>query len=187
MCISKNIKLKTFWVPRKLNDIADYMLKVGAGDLFSFTVQSWVVELLQGMFGKHSIDLFASRNNVQVCPPRYNSMFLEPEAEWLNAFSCDWKWAPRKEERENNWIHPLYAILHQTIRHLMHCKATGTIILPQWEVVSWWPIGNDLLPENQHVFLGQASDVLQFPAGSKYGVENLPRGNILAIRIQGMP
>ena len=81
ICISKNTKLRTFWVPRELNDIADYMSKVGAGDLFSFTVQSWVVELLQGMLGKHLIDQFTQRNNVQVRPPRYNSMFLEPEAE----------------------------------------------------------------------------------------------------------
>ena len=130
ICISKNTKLRTFWVPRELNDIADYMLKVGADcsaeDLFLFKVQLWVVELLKGMLGKHLIDQFASRNNVQVRPPRYISMFFEPKAEWLNAFSCYWKWAPRKEERENNWNHPPYAILHQTIRHLMHCKATGT-------------------------------------------------------------
>jgi hypothetical protein len=46
ICISKNIKMRIFWVPRELNDIADYMSKVGVGDVFSFTVQPWVVDLL---------------------------------------------------------------------------------------------------------------------------------------------
>ncbi len=52
--------------------IADYMSKFGTGNASSFTqtVQPWVRSLLDGAFGTHTVDRFASRNNVQVSPPR---------------------------------------------------------------------------------------------------------------------
>ena len=46
-------------------------------------------------------------------PPRYNSRFFEPEAEWLNSFSCHWDLG-LNQTRENNWIHPPYAIMGRT-------------------------------------------------------------------------
>ena len=180
-CINANIDRHTSWVPRNLNTIADYMSKTGLGDEHSFMVQPWVQQLLQAQFGPHTIDRFASRNNVQVVPPRYNSRFFEPEAEWLNSFSCHWDRGPN-QIRENNWIHPPYAIMGRTLRHLITCGAQGTIILPHWEVAPWWPIIAELLPSHQCIALGQASNVLCFPPDSRFTLEHLPRGTILAIR-----
>ena len=100
-CISANIDRRTIWVPRDQNIIADYMSKLGTGDVFSYTVQPWVRTLLDSSFGKHSIDRFASRNNVQVSPPRYDSLYFEAEAEWLDAFSCHWTWGPQHEWGNN--------------------------------------------------------------------------------------
>jgi hypothetical protein len=97
-CIAANINRHTICVPRNLNIIADYMSKFGTltGNDSSFTVQPGVRSLLDGAFGTHTVDRFVSRNNVQVSPPRYNSLFLEPEAEWLDEFSCQWAWGPKR-------------------------------------------------------------------------------------------
>jgi hypothetical protein len=121
------------------------MSKTGLGDEHSFMVQPWVQQLLQAQFGPHTIDRFASRNNVQVVPPRYNSRFFEPEAEWLNSFSCHWDRGPN-QIRENNWIHPPYAIMGRTLSHLITCGAQGTIILPHWEVAPWSQHGGQISP-----------------------------------------
>jgi hypothetical protein len=182
-CIEANVDRRTFWVPRTLNVIADYMSKLGTGDVFSFTVQPWVREMLDSSFGTHTIDRFASYNNVQVSPPRYNSKFFEQHAEWLNAFSCHWTWGP-SQQRENNWIHPPYQLAGRALHHLQICQAQGTIILPRWELAPWWPSVAALLPFCTCLTLGQASDVLCFPPDSRYGVADLPRGTILALHFQ---
>jgi hypothetical protein len=102
---------------RELNTITDYISKLGTGNAFSFTAQPWVHTCLGSRFkfGKHTIDWFASRNNVQVLPPRYNSLYLETEAEWLDAFSFtgpgphNWN-----TKLENNWIRPSYKVVVPT-------------------------------------------------------------------------
>ncbi len=68
-CIQANIDWRSIWAPRELNTIADYMSKPGTGDIFSSTVQPWVRTCLDSKFGQHTIDRFASRNNIQVLPP----------------------------------------------------------------------------------------------------------------------
>jgi hypothetical protein len=134
-CIKTNVNRRTVWVPRALNVVADYMSKLGTGDVFSYTImiQPWVRTLLDDSFGSHTTDRFASFNNVQVSPPRYNSKFFEQDAEWLNAFSCHWTWGPF-QQRENNWIHSPYQLAGKALRHLKVCQAQGTIILPRWEL-----------------------------------------------------
>ena len=179
-CISANIDRRTIWVPRDQNIIADYMSKLGTGDVFSYTVQPWVRILLDSSFGKHSIDRFASRNNVQVSPPRYDSLYFEAEAEWLDAFSCHWTWGPQ-HERENNWIHPQYKLTGQVLQHLKLCQAQGTVILPRWEQAPWWPSVRSLLHTCTILELGPAPAVLCFPSDSKYGPSSLPHGHIIAL------
>lgn len=88
------------------------------------TVQPWVRTCLDSKFGPHTIDRFASRNNVQVSPPRYNSLYFEAAAEWLDAFSCHWTWAPDLTY-ENNWIHPPYKLLGQVLSTLPALSSTG--------------------------------------------------------------
>ena len=185
-CIEANVDRHTFWVPRALNTIADYMSKLGTGDSFSYTVQPWVRALLDASFGTHTIDRFASYNNVQVSPPRYNSKFFEPDAEWLNAFSCHWTWGP-SQQRENNWIHPPYQLAGRALSHLKVCRAQGTVVLPHWELAPWWPSVAALLPYCTCLPLGKASEVLCFPPDSRYKVADLPRGTILALHFQDWP
>ena len=54
-CIEANVDRRTFWVPLTLNVIGDYMSKLGTADVFSFTVQPWVREMLDSSFGTHTI------------------------------------------------------------------------------------------------------------------------------------
>lgn len=196
-CIDANIDRHTIWVPRDLNIIADYMSKLGSGDAYSFTVQPWVRTLLDDTFGAHSIDRFASHNNVQVVPPRYNSLYFEPNAEWLDAFSCHWTWSPQAT-LENNWIHPPYQLMGQALQHLAHCEARGTIIFPRWEAAPWWPHIQALLPSRttaarpnapaatlRLLELGPAPHVLCFSSDSKYSPAHLPHGTILALHFPG--
>ena len=138
LCIQANINRSNFWVPRSLNQIADYLNKVSTGDHYSYMLRTEVFAHLQTTFGPHAIDRFASRNNVQVYPPKYFSKFFEPEAEGIDAFSCHWKYN-EQGELENNWLHPPYAMIGAAVRHLLACEAQATLIAPRWIAAPWWP------------------------------------------------
>ena len=180
-CIDANIDRRSIWVPRELNTIADYMSKLGTGDAFSYTVQPWVRAYLDSTFGQHTIDRFASRNNIQVSPPRYNSLYFETEAEWLDAFSCHWARTPQLS-LENNWIHPPYKLLGQVLQHFQLCQAQETITLPRWEQAPWWPAVLTLMPSCSVLELGPAPAILCYPPDSTYGPSSLPHGHILALQ-----
>jgi hypothetical protein len=183
ICIEANIDRRTIWVPRNLNSAADYMSKIIVNDPFAYAVQQHTLARLEQIFGRHTIDRFASKYDVRVYPPRYNSKYFEKEAEALNAFSMHWRLNSRGEH-ENNWIHPPYLLISRTIRHIQHCNATATLILPFWPSASWWPDVVPLLKTNDHINLGFCSDNLYFPEPSRLNQDNLPRGHLLALRFQ---
>ncbi len=201
-CIQANIQRHTLWVPRDQNIIADYMSKLDSGDAYSFTVLPWVKELLGRNFGPYTIDRFASHDNVQVVSHRYNSLYFEPDAEWIDAFSCHWDFGIYSIQ-ENNWIHPPYLLVGPVLRHVSLCKAHGTVFRPRWESAPWWHLLASLLPTRRLptarwtadvlastpvvtiLELGIASNVLCFPSDSTYGPASLPHGHILAVHFKG--
>jgi hypothetical protein len=181
-CLFHNIDCHTIWVPRSLNSAADAMAKICTGDHFSYTLRPNFRDYVENSFGIHTIDRFASRNNVQVCSGRYNSKFFEPEALWLNAFTCHWRLAPSGLP-ENNWIHPPYNLIGQVCLYLLRCEAIGTVILPVWPSAPWWPDVAPLLDLHPFLELGFSTDVLTYPPDVAISTQHLPRGRLLALRL----
>ena len=92
---SHNIRLDLTWILRDQNSEADHFSKVV--DIDDYSVHDDVFIHLDGLWGPHSIDRFASSYNAKL--PRFNSRFLQPGTEAVDAFSQDWSC-------ENNWIVP---------------------------------------------------------------------------------
>ena len=180
-CIRHNIDRRTFWVPRSINNVADYMSKVCHGDHYSYMVRPHLRDYIQRQFGTPTVDRFASRNNIQVPSGRYNSKFFEAEAEWLNAFSCDWKYNAAGCP-EHNWVHPPYTLLGRACQHLHSCHANATLILPFWPAASWWPDVAPLIAPHPQLNLGFCSEALVYPQFSGHDPIHLPRGRLLAVR-----
>jgi hypothetical protein len=180
-CLQHNIDCHTIWVPRSLNSNADAMTKICSGDHFSYSLIPEIRDYIQASFGEHTIDRFASRNNVQVASGRYNSKFFEPEATWLNAFSCHWKFSP-SGTLENNWIHPPYNLIGRVCLYLLRCQAIGTVILPVWPSAPWWPDVAPLLDLQPTLALGFSTDLLFYPPDSGIADKHLPSGRLLALR-----
>ena len=181
LCIEANIDRRTFWVPREHNVEADYMSKILVSDPFAYTVLPHTFARLENLFGHHTIDRFASRHNVLVRPPRYNSLYFESAAEGLNAFAAHWRYNA-DGELENNWVHPPYLLISRVIRHIQQCNASATLILPFWTSASWWPDVVPLLTSHPSIDLGLCSDNFFFPTPSRLDHESLPRGHLLALR-----
>ena len=181
-CLENNIDLHVFWTPREFNKIADYMSRARLNDHYSFLLNAKMFMELENTFGTHSIDRFASSDNVLVSSRRYNSKYFEPESEWINAFSCDWR-LDKFGSLENNWVHPPYSIVGKAIQHILNCQATATIIFPIWHSASWWPTIVPLLRLHRSIDLGYCSDVLSYPESSSIDVSHLPRGRLMALRL----
>jgi hypothetical protein len=111
------------------------MSKIIVDDPFAYTNQEHTLARLELIFGHYTIDRVASKYDVKVSPPRYNSKYFESEAEGLNAFSMHWRLNSRGEQ-ENNWIHPPNLLISRVIRHIQHCNATAILILPAWPSAS---------------------------------------------------
>ena len=90
---------------------------------------------------------------------RYNSIFYQPGAEAVDAFTQNW-------ECENNWILPSVSQISRVITHMRACKAVGTLVIPMWKSSYFWVLLCDdgkhwnefvhdwvTLPKYKHLFI----------------------------------
>lgn len=128
VCSQKCMSIDIQWIPRSLNTLADYASKMI--DHEDWGVSTEFFNFIDGMWGPHTIDRFASHLNTKL--PRYNSLFWNATAEAFDAFTQDWS-------NENNWlVPPIFSVL-RVIRHMLSCNARGTLIVPKWTSAAFWP------------------------------------------------
>ena len=94
-----------------------------------WTISNFVFQLLDRMWGPHTVDRFAMPFNAKT--DRFNCPVRNIESEGCDAFSCDWS-------GENNWINPGLNLSWNAFDHLRSCRAVGTIIVPTWTSAYWW-------------------------------------------------
>ena len=59
---------------------------------------------------------------------------------------------------DNNWLVPPIFCVMRAIKHLLFCKAEGTLIVPKWISAPYWPF---IFDENL-VYRSYVVDVLEF-------------------------
>jgi hypothetical protein len=89
-CRKHRIQLAPEWIPRELNQLADYLSKVKEID--DFGLQPSVFEFVAKQFGPFSVDRFASSRNALL--PRFFSEFRSPGSVGVNAFTESWHHGP---------------------------------------------------------------------------------------------
>ena len=133
---------------------------------------------LDSIWGPHTVDRFADWNNCQL--PRFNSRCWSPSSEAVDTFTTDWC-------RENNWWCPPLSLVPRVIAHAKACRATGTLIVPEWKSALFWPL---LQPVEGH-FTWFAVEVKELPLSDSLFVPGLsgdslfhgimPNTNVLAV------
>ena len=125
-------------------------------------------------WGPHSIDRFASPMTSQL--PRYNSLYLDPETEAVDAMAQSWK-------NEKNFINPPFWMLGHIIKNLIQEKATATLITPKWPAQPWYQTLKKIT--NQHpVVLLKIRRTMLHRAGVPEPMKNV-KWKVLAWRISG--
>ena len=92
-----------------------------------YSVHDDVFKELDHLWGPHSIDRLASSYNAKLSS--FNSRFLQPGSEAVDAFTQDW-----------SWLVPPISLIGKLLSHMNECKAIGTLIVPMWKSFYFWPL-----------------------------------------------
>ena len=106
-------------LPREQNSQADFVSKII--DFDDYSVNDEMFRHLDELWGPHSVGRYTCSYYSKL--PRFNSRFLKPGTEAVDAFSQDWS-------TENNWLVPPTVLIGRSLSHLRDCKAIGTLIVP---------------------------------------------------------
>ena len=128
LCRENGITIDIEWIPRSLNDKADYISKILDFDDWGVSVSFF--DYLDKKWGKHTFDRFADLRNKKVV--RFNSKFWTPGSLGVDAFTFDWG-------SDNNWLVPPIYLVVRALRHLRVCRGAGTLVVPYWKSASFWP------------------------------------------------
>ncbi len=140
-CLRHQITLQPEWIPRELNTRADMLSKYRDPD--DWEVTNTAFQWLSARWGPFTVDRFASSENNKV--PVFYSKFWNPGTAGVDAFSCDWSLpVPGTSHRPNNWLVPPVNLVTRTIKHMIKCRATGTLVIPEWPSALYWPILVDI-------------------------------------------
>ena len=136
-CFRNCIRLDMEWIPRTLNEKADYISRVQ--DFDDWRVDPQLFATIDSLWGPHSVDVFAHVDNTQL--PRFYSRFWCPGAIAVDAFTVNWA-------GEVNWWVPPVHLVGRVLRHAQHCSAMGSLLVPAWKSASFWPL---LCPDGQYL------------------------------------
>lgn len=128
-CIKHGISLEVEWVPRELNQTADYYSKLF--DYNDWKVSDFHFHFFYSKWGPFDIDLFADVNNHKL--EKFYSAYWCPGTSGVDAFAFDWF-------PFNCWIVPPIHLISRVIVYLKLCKGNGTLVIPKWTSACFWPL-----------------------------------------------
>ena len=163
ICLQKGISINIQWIPRGENSKADYISKII--DYEDWGVSEFFYTFINDLWGPYTVDRFASSRNTKL--ERFNSLFWNVNTEAVDCFTQNWS-------GENNWIVPPIYLVLRAIKHVIACKARGTLIVPKWISATYWPF---IFDKNMN-YRDYISDVIEFKNTSGIFVSGSNRQSI---------
>ena len=129
ICINNNVRLEVEWIPRTMNDKADFVSRLI--DLDDWMISDKFFSIINDTWGPFSVDCFASYYNAKVS--RFFSRFWNPNTAGVDALAQDWS-------KENCLLVPPVLLIPSVLRHLYLCKGRGALVFPWWPSSPFWPL-----------------------------------------------
>jgi hypothetical protein len=129
LCVERHIDLRSEWIPRTENQLADYLSKICNSDDFGLSTDAFA--FIASRFGTCSVDRFASQHNAKFL--RF-AFYWCPLAEACNAFTQDWGVS------ERSYCFPPPHLVARTLQHARACRAHITLVVLGWRTAPWWPL-----------------------------------------------
>ena len=145
-CEKRQIQMASEWISRESAPLAlaDEFSRTFDND--DWEVKSHIFCQLSNMWGKFSVDRFATNLNCKCI--RFNSRVWCVGSEAVDALAQTWS-------GELNWWVPPPKLIAKCVNKIVSEKASGTLVIPVWEPAPFWP----LISENS-VFRVRITDCL---------------------------
>jgi hypothetical protein len=176
-CINQNITVVASWIPRDLNQLADFYSKLIESS--DWKLRSDVFRYLNKKFGPFDIDLFASHDNYQV--DQYYSLYFTPDAAGIDAFLNFWG--------RNCWCNPPIQLMARVLDYASQSRARMCLICPFTPSAPWWPSlttfqGKYFAPfVKDYVELGKSKDLFLSGRQAYKFCNRVPRWHSLALLV----
>ena len=173
-CRNRNVWLSAAYLTSKENEAADKMSRISHSNA-EWSLSDEIFQKSVNIFGRPSIDLFASRLNHKC--ERYVAWQPDPFSVAVDAFSLNWN------EEELTYIFPPFCIIHKVLQKIDFDGADAIIVVPFWTTQPWWSKLLRLLTTCPLYFHRNRSNLLH----PHREVEELPRMTMLICSLSGVP
>ena len=126
ICIQSGIYLDIQWIPRSLNEQADYISRLIDTDDWQITHK-----FLDELWGPHTVDCFANFYNHKLL--KFFLRFWNP-----NSAGVDFFFQPLR--RENCLVVPPVCIVARVLHYMKAQNASGTLVVAFWPSAHYWPL-----------------------------------------------
>ena len=123
------IHLEIEWLPRCLNEQADYLSKIIEKDDWGISFE--ILSMLINRWGTLDIDYFASEHNAKL--PVFFSKFWCYKSAGVDAFTFDWG------QGFGLYVPPVI-LVSRVLRKMESCRAKGILVVPEWRSANFWPL-----------------------------------------------
>jgi hypothetical protein len=136
ICYENKIILKPVWIPRDLNNVADFLSKEVDFEDYSVSMEFFqnVCSLLEKM---PKVDLFADNKNSKV--NSFFSLATCPGTMGVDAFNYNWA------IYGVGWIFVSPRLIVRALNYLNSCKSRAVFLIPQWKTSHFYPFFASLL------------------------------------------
>ena len=137
--IKNDINLHIVWIPREINNIADFLSKTIDYEDYSIT-DVFYNTICADFQCTPLVDLFANNKNAKT--KKIFSLTYCPGCLGVDAFNYDWR------KNGLNWIFPAPRLILRVLRHLQLTHAEALLLVPQWKTSYFYPILNSYSKTN---------------------------------------
>ncbi|XP_060076460.1 uncharacterized protein LOC132556090 [Ylistrum balloti] len=152
-CIKYAISLEMEWIPRTLNDRADYLSRVLEKDDWGISINS--LNIIIQRWATLDVDWFSSEHNAKL--PVFFSRFWSEGSTGVDAFVHYWG------DSRGLFVPPPCLIL-RVVRKMIYEKAQGVLVIPLWKSAMFWSV----ISKKDGTFIPQISDYIDLPTAKEW-------------------
>lgn len=151
-CEKRKIFVFASYINTKENIQADELSRKKFSDT-EWELGSHAFEQVKHVFGEPKIDLFASRCNAKCS--QFVTWKNDPDAWKVDAFTICWK-------NLQFYAFPPFALILKMLQKIIHDKAEGIVIVPNWPTQPWFPLFKKLI-DSKTIHFHPSADLLTSP------------------------
>ena len=118
---AKENNIEAEWVPRPLNEKADYLGKIV--DFDHWTAEDYYSHDATSSWGPCSLDCVASYKKHKI--PRFYSKLFDPDSLGVNLLAFSWVRLTFRPV-------PPVSLVKNVVRHVCYCQCRGNLVIPLW-------------------------------------------------------